>query len=565
MVAMNSEGSGRTRRDRLIVIALLAVALVWRLVYFVEMEASPYGGTLTLDSQVYHELAVEAADGRWSGGETFFQAPLYPWFLGIIYSIVGASQAVAKLVQILLSIASCWLVFRVADRVFDRAVARVALAMIAIYGMSIYFTNELLVVTLIVFLDLLGLDFLLAASENGRQVMWAAAGVAFGLSAIARPTVIPFVAVAAVWVFVVGWRAGKTGSALLAVALFVGGVGLAVAPITLHNYLSDGDLVLVSASGGVNFYIGNNPDSDGVTAVVPGARPDRRGAQADQMRIARAALNDPDATPGEVSDYWYGRAKQHIRDEPAQAVRHTAYKAFVLFNAHEISNNRVIRFVTRHSLLFSWATLGFWVVLPLAVAGLLVGGGVRDQKALLLVFVVTYGATVVPFFINARFRMPIIPVLVIFAAVAVSELVASIINGTLDRRKVAAAAVAAMTALAIRPWPALRTAEAQAFFNEAEAYRMHQDYGNAARWYERALVEFPTYCDAAYNLARIHTEISPDAEKVIQVLEPVAVPCAADVELQQLLQQALCAVGRCGEIVGAQASHEEGNPPHDTH
>ena len=43
MVAMDSEGSGRTRRDRLIVIGLLAVALVWRLGHFVEMEANEWG------------------------------------------------------------------------------------------------------------------------------------------------------------------------------------------------------------------------------------------------------------------------------------------------------------------------------------------------------------------------------------------------------------------------------------------------------------------------------------------------------------------------------------------
>jgi hypothetical protein len=48
MGAMDSE-TGETPRDRhldtktLIVIGLLAVALVWRLVYFLEMYASPYG------------------------------------------------------------------------------------------------------------------------------------------------------------------------------------------------------------------------------------------------------------------------------------------------------------------------------------------------------------------------------------------------------------------------------------------------------------------------------------------------------------------------------------------
>jgi 4-amino-4-deoxy-L-arabinose transferase-like glycosyltransferase len=554
MVAMDSERSAPRRPDKLIVIALLAVALVWRLVYFLEMEASPYGGTLTLDSQVYHELALEAADGQWSHGETFFQAPLYPWVLGVVYSVFGPGQTAAKLLQILLSIAGCWLIYRLADRTFGRTVAQVALAMSAIYGMSIYFTNELLVVTLIVFLDLLGLDLLLSAQAGGPRLKWAASGLAFGLSAIARPTILPFVAVAGVWIVAGGWRSDRAKKAVVDAALFGIGAAFAVLPVAVHNLVSDGNLILVSANGGVNFFIGNNPQSDGVTAAVPGTRPDRRGAQADQMRIAREALNDPDATPGEISDYWFGRAWQHIRTDPGGAFRHTAYKAFILWNAYEISNNRVIEFVTRHSVLFARATLGFWVVLPLSVAGLLIGGGVRDQKVLLLIFVVTYGATVVPFFINARFRMPLIGVLIIFAAAAISTLISNIRSRVLDRRVAVAVTAAVVTAVVIRPLPTLQTADAQAYFNEAEAYRQHQDYANAAHWYERALVKFPAYCDAAYNLARIHTEIDPDVERVIEVLEGVAEPCATDFELQQLLQRALCAVGRCGEIGGENPS-----------
>jgi tetratricopeptide (TPR) repeat protein len=391
-------------------------------------------------------------------------------------------------------------------------------------------------------------------------VLWAAAGLVFGLSAIARPTILPFVAAAGVWIAVLEWRSGRAQKALLGAAAFGCGVVVAVLPVTLHNYLADGDLVLVSANGGVNFFIGNNPQSDGVTAVVPGTRPDRRGAHADQVRIARDALGDPDATPGAISDYWYDRARLYIRSNPTRTLRHTAYKAFILANAHEVSNNRVIEFVTRHSWLFALATLGFWLVLPVAIAGVIFGGGGRDQKTLLLIFVSVYGVTVVPFFINARFRMPLIAVLIIFAAAAVSALITGIRKRRLDRRMVVAVAAAVVTAVVIRPLPALRVADAQAFFNEAEAYRLRQDYTNAALWYEQALVEFPAYCDAAYNLARIHTEIHPDVERVIEILEPVAESCPADIEIRQLLRRALCAVGRCGEIGGENPANGQENP-----
>ena len=388
MEAMDPESPASSRHlpidtGQLIVVALLAAALLWRVVFFLEMYASPYAESLTLDSQVYHEVALAAAAGEWSHGETFFQAPLYPWVLGAVYSLAGPSQTVVKLLQILLSVASCWLIFRIADRVFDRVVALVALAISAFYGMSLYFANEVLVVTLIVFLDLLGLDLLVRVADAGRRMLWAAAGFVFGLSAIARPTILPFVVVAGVWIVFTGWRSGRGRSAVREAVLFGVGFALPIAPVTLHNYLADGDLVLIAANGGVNFFIGNNPQSDGITAAVPGTRGDRWGGHEDQIRIAREALGDPGATPRQISDYWYESAWKYIRVAPLEAIRHTAFKAFILINAHEVSNNRIIEFVTRHSWIYSWATLKFWLVLPLAFAGLVVGGGRRHPQSLL--------------------------------------------------------------------------------------------------------------------------------------------------------------------------------------
>jgi 4-amino-4-deoxy-L-arabinose transferase-like glycosyltransferase len=548
--------SSRQRRldtGQLIVIALLAVALVWRLVYFFEMYASPYGDDLTLDSQVYHEVALAAAAGEWSHGETFFQAPLYPWLLGIIYAVAGPSQTIVKLLQILLSVASCWLIYRLADRIFDRVVAQVALAMSAVYGMSVYFANELLVVTLIVFLDLLGLDLLLRAAAERRKIPWVAAGVVFGLSAIARPTILPFIAVATAWVVITGRHSGRTRKALHEAVLFVVAVAVPIAPVTLHNYLADGDLVLVAANGGVNFFIGNNPQSDGITAVVPGTRADRWGGHEDQVRIAREALGDPGATPRDISDYWYDRAWQYIRSDPMAALRNTAHKAWILVNAYEVSNNRVIEFVTRHSSIFSWGTLGLWPVLPLAFAGLVIGGGRSRPRSLLVIFAVVYSATLIPFFINARFRLPLATVAIIFAAAAVVAWLRWLRSRPLDRqlgkRVAVSVLVAVVVAVVVRPLSALRVPDAQAFFNEAEACRAHGDFAAAAGWYRAALDEYPGYCDAAFNLAQIHATIVPDPKKVVEVLEPVREQCAEDIGIRRLLGLSLCAVGRCDEGV----------------
>ncbi len=101
----------------------------------------------------------------------------------------------------------------------------------------------------------------------------------------------------------------------------------------------------------------------------------------------------------------------------------------------------------------------------------------------------------------------------------------------------------------IRPLPALRVTDAQAFFNEAEACRAHGDFAAAIDWYQAALDEHPGFCDAAFNLAQIHARVFPDPNKVVEVLEPVEGSCAEDIDLRRLLGLSLCSVGRRDEGV----------------
>ena len=43
-------------------------------------------------------------------------------------------------------------------------------------------------------------------------------------------------------------------------------------PISAYNRIVGEDWVLIASQAGVNLWIGNNPESDGSTAIVPGTR-----------------------------------------------------------------------------------------------------------------------------------------------------------------------------------------------------------------------------------------------------------------------------------------------------
>src|ERR1700730_671514 len=65
------------------------VALVVRTIHVWQIRHTPFFDVLMGDSRGYDEWAQRIARGDWLGHEVFYQAPLYPYFLGTLYAIAG--------------------------------------------------------------------------------------------------------------------------------------------------------------------------------------------------------------------------------------------------------------------------------------------------------------------------------------------------------------------------------------------------------------------------------------------------------------------------------------------
>ncbi len=46
------------------------------------------------DAKGYFDWGLRISEGNWYGSETFYQAPLYPYFLGVLFSVFGPSLTV---------------------------------------------------------------------------------------------------------------------------------------------------------------------------------------------------------------------------------------------------------------------------------------------------------------------------------------------------------------------------------------------------------------------------------------------------------------------------------------
>ncbi|MDF1839463.1 MAG: hypothetical protein P1V35_16465, partial [Planctomycetota bacterium] len=240
-----------------------------------------------------------------------------------------------------------------------------------------------------------------------------ACGLFFGLAAIARPNILLFMPPLAIWVWCM---AGRKGPAFLATGMLTLGTLIPILPISWHNYSASGEGVLIASQAGVNFWIGNNPESDGMSAIVPGTRAGWWEGFEDSRRLARQEAGEELSDKG-ISQHYTGKVWSWMAEHPGAALGHQFWKLRLFFLDWEVSNNQDIRFVShrynplsRFSLSFAWLA-GF----GLLGAGLALGGS-RWKHFPLWGFLGTYTLSVVAFFVCSRFRVPVLPVLIVLGS-----------------------------------------------------------------------------------------------------------------------------------------------------
>src|SRR5207248_1361829 len=142
--------------------------------------------------------------------------------------------------------------------------------------------------------------------------------------------------------------------------------------------------------------------------------------QQDATELAEAAEGRT-LTPGEVSRYWTGRALDFVTTRPAEWLRLMGRKAALIVNATEMIDT------DDPSMYAEWSAplrvLGrvgtFGVLFPLAVLGVGLTASDRRRLGVLHALALAYAASVVAFYVLARYRYPLVPFLTLFAAAAI--------------------------------------------------------------------------------------------------------------------------------------------------
>ena len=484
--------------------AIVVGALALRLWNVSELAAhDPFFARPSVDELMYHEWAQQIAGGHPSD-QVFLNGPLYPYLLGGLYAVVGPSVYAARAGQALIGVFSCVLTWWIGRRRFTPAVALGAAALVAASRMLIFYDSVLVADALMVPLALLAAATAIAAFDRPVPARWLAVGLASGLGALARPNLL------GIGVLCVGWAIASRRDRSLAtragwLAAFALGALLCIAPVTWRNYAVSGDFVPITYSGGLNLFIGNNPDANGtfrVPRLFPRSAADDPWEQrAAFERVAEQSVGR-ELRPSEVSRFWSARAFEFARRYPVREARLLWHKLEIATNAFEPWNIRSFALTREASAVLRLPMIGFGVIAPLALAGLLLTAARWRELVPLYGVLATLLATLIVFFVLARYRIPAVPVLALFACAGVAEA-----GARLRARTPRAVALAVLAVALAGVWShreVMRDDLSIAYYNLGNRYKDLADWSRAIASYQRVIEARPNFVSAYNNLALVY-------------------------------------------------------------
>jgi 4-amino-4-deoxy-L-arabinose transferase-like glycosyltransferase len=360
----------------------------------------------TAEAAFYHQHATQLAGGLdyhnpETGAPTAFLPPGYPLLLAGPYRLFGASPDVGAFVNIALALLTLTAVYFIADRFFGSRVALLGGLAYAVFPSQVLYINAVHPAHLITAAAAALLWVALPRDARVTRERAVFCGLILGLSMLTKP-----VSLLLLPALVFSWRLSLPWKPALGLAGVAAAISLlVVSPWLVRNWVQVGSPTLAT-NGGVNLWIGHNPDADGGWMAWDDeawAYPeDEKGSDARYRAEAiRYALSDPLAT---LRSSW---VKLDLTFE--QDFTYVEHFSFTGLGGSTVGrldletvrdwNERFYRLVIVASLL----------TIPALIR-------LRHPAMALLPPAVALVVPVVLFFGMDRFHIPLLPLLIVFAA-----------------------------------------------------------------------------------------------------------------------------------------------------
>lgn len=381
----------------------------------------PAGG----DMHFYNDWAQRILAGGFTDHLAFYGLPLYAYLLSLFYKLFGYNPFIPELIQALLDSGTAVLIYRITVRLLSQqnhspplsvrivcvagATAGMAWALFvpaAAYSVILMPTVWLIFVFWFVVWRVIRADKVPAAME------FFLLGLLIGVTAMGVATILFLLPL----LLATSFRTSPQGPARripLSILLLACGVIAGTSPCWIHNYFVARDPVFLSAHGGINFWIGNNPEANGYPRFPPGLRAGQAAMLQDSITAAESAAGHP-LKRAEVSQFWSAKARLYIASHPTDWFILGPVKLRNFWSAFRYDDLSIVTSLREHRVI--WPGLEFGIVAAFGIAGMFVAWRRSLAGRWVIAAIFLHMAALLPVFVTERYRLPIVPGLLICAA-----------------------------------------------------------------------------------------------------------------------------------------------------
>lgn len=412
-----------------ILLACTALALIIRLVVAYGLYSFNYGRnpvqipTASTDMATYMELAKKIASGEYKEG-FYYQPFYYAVFLPLIRLVSGGSLLAMVTVQALLGAATIYLAGLSGAAIGGKRCGYITAVMLVFCGILIAYTPYHLIATLQAFWVILLFYMTIKSMERRKWYFWLLTGLIAGCGILTRGNIwffVPGIIIAACYsefkrTSSEAPREKLNFSAILKklvpALLLILFILLPQVPFALRNTELQGRLTGPSTAAGAVLSLGNTPEAP------PGGRePEHLAGAMEYPPTYNVWMSNSDKVtiPARIWN-WF-------KQEPLAFCELMFRKSLLFWDHREIPNNvsyLQIRVQCPFLKAGGFVEAGFIIAFAIAGMILMLPGIFRHRKLLLLYyFVAAYCAATALFYILSRFRAPVLPLLAVFAALAI--------------------------------------------------------------------------------------------------------------------------------------------------
>ena len=486
------------KKQTIVFWGIFIIALAVRFWFLAQLKNDLVFNLPISDPQEYNYLAFWISQHHWIWPSLpnhipFHHAPLYPYFLAIIYRIFGYHINVVVISQCVLGALSACLMYLLTLRLANSLAALVCAGLMTFYWFMIYTQVFLFCESLAMVINITLIYHLIDSKESLKKYF--VAGVLLGASLLCRPDLGLFAGLILVWI----WGQYKDHQRTLGLyGIFLLSTLVVLAPVLVRNHHISGSWTLRSQVGS-NIYLGNDPESYGSNIFVEKGRLWQKF-----ITMPYRELHQVNLTESQINNFYLQKTIQKIMNHPFSWGRLMLGKAWSILTGRDFLRSEDVYFRDRFVAATSLQLLSTSLIFILALCGFWAAWKLKERHQLLILLLASSMMSIL-FPAKTRYLVPIIPFVMFYASYFVSACYEAVkIKDNPQLLKAAGVFLICVMASLINPLNLKEPDVSEAYYSVADNLYRQKDDDMAQQAYQHALALNPSNSDAWNGLSSIY-------------------------------------------------------------